>query len=41
MAREYRQNTPYESITDEDEQEENKAHGNTGLPFGLCKKFGI
>lgn len=41
MAREYRQNTPYGSITDENEQEENKAHGNTGLPFGLCMKYNI
>lgn len=38
MAKDYRQNTPYEDITDEDEE---NSRGNIGLPFGLCKKFGI
>lgn len=38
MAKEYRQNTPYEDITNEDEE---TSRGNIGLPFGLCKKFGI
>lgn len=39
---EYRQNTPYEEIIeDEGEQEESASHGNLGLPFGLCKKYGI
>ena len=35
---EYRQNTPYEEIS---EHEDKKNSGNTGLPFGLCKKFGV
>lgn len=41
---EYRQNTGYDTIIDdagEDKVEEKQSHGNTGLPFGLCKKYGI
>ena len=41
---EYRQNTKYDTIIaddDEGEVEEKQSHGNTGLPFGLCKKYGI
>lgn len=41
---EYRQNTGYDTIIDdsgEEEVEEKQSHGNTGLPFGLCKKYGI
>ena len=41
---EYRQNTGYDKIIDdagENEVEEKQSHGNTGLPFGLCKKYGI
>lgn len=26
---------------EEQEEEEKKSSGNTGLPFGLCKKYGI
>ena len=44
MAREYRQNTPYEDINNGEGDEGTEAqssHGNTRLPFGLCKKYGI
>lgn len=42
MAEEYRQNSlkPYESPSLEIEKS-TKNGGNTGLPFGLCKKYGI
>ena len=35
---EYRQNTPFEEIGGE---EQSSNSGNTGLPFGLCKKYNI
>lgn len=40
---EYRQNTDYNEIIDDDgsEDEAKKKRGNTGLPFGLCAKYGI
>lgn len=44
MAKYYRQNTPYQDITGdegEEPQEEKHSSGNTGLPFGLCKKYRI
>lgn len=44
MAREYRQNTPYEDINNgegDEGKEKQSSHGNTRLPFGLCKKYGI
>ncbi len=44
MAKEYRQNTNYNDIIqDSGQNEENTTNnsGNTGLPFGLCKKYGI
>lgn len=46
MAKWYRQNASYREIQESDENNEsneieNTAHGNTGLPFGLCKKYGI
>lgn len=44
MAKEYRQNTPYEDINNgegDEGTEEQSSHGNTRLPFGLCKKYGI
>lgn len=44
MAKYYRQNTPYQKIMgDEGEEPQKEKHssGNTGLPFGLCKKYRI
>lgn len=41
---EYRQNVSYKQIMNEegrDSQEEKRSSGNTGLPFGLCKKYRI
>lgn len=42
---EYRQNVPYKQIMKEGEGEEPQggrhSSGNTGLPFGLCKKYRI
>lgn len=39
---EYRQNANYnEIINEESGTPEKGARGNTGLPFGLCKKYGI
>lgn len=41
---EYRQNVSYKQIMKEeggDSQEEKHSSGNTGLPFGLCKKYRI
>ena len=38
---EYRQNTPYEEIEKSDSNDSNENHGNTSLPFGLCKRYGI
>lgn len=39
---EYRQNASYnEIINEESGTTEKNAGGNTGLPFGLCKKYGI
>lgn len=41
---EYRQNVSYKQIMKEeggDSQEEKRSSGNTGLPFGLCKKYRI
>lgn len=46
MAKHYRQNASYKDIVkgdenDPQEDEKEKSSGNTGLPFGLCKKYGI
>ena len=41
---EYRQNVSYKQIMNEEgggSQEEKRSSGNTGLPFGLCKKYRI
>lgn len=40
---EYRQNVPYKQIMKggEESQEEKHSSGNTGLPFGLCKKYRV
>lgn len=37
MARQYRQNTSYEEIQDE----EKRSHGNTELPYGIAKSIGL
>lgn len=45
MARQYRQNVKYDEIVSDSEgdapKQEQGNRGNTGLPFGLCKKYGI
>lgn len=45
MARQYRQNVKYNEIVSDSEgdapEQEQGNRGNTGLPFGLCKKYGI
>ena len=41
---EYRQNTAYKEIENVESEIDNETEGNsgnTGLPFGLCKKYGI
>lgn len=44
MEKYYKQNTPYQKIMGDEgkePQEEKRSSGNTGLPFGLCKKYRI
>lgn len=45
MAKQYRQNTSYTEIVkggeNDSEDKKGEGPGNTGLPFGLCKKYGI
>lgn len=44
MATEYRQNTSYNDIINEEDKPEGKgknSSGNTRLPFGLCEKYNI
>ena len=43
MAKWYRQNASYREIQEDDNDDDavESRGGNTGLPFGLCKKYGI